>query len=71
MKYQKDSPRIPIQIIDADTEEVIYEINDRTWMTVGECLTDYFVENLFKNELKDKKRPVNLMVLPVANFRLR
>lgn len=70
MRYVKDTPRIPVKFINADTEEIIFEINDRTWMNVGESLTDYFVENLFKTELKDKKRPKNLMVLTVSNFKL-
>jgi hypothetical protein len=71
MRYVKDTPRIAVKYINEDTEETIYEINDRTWMNLGEVVTDYFVENLFQTELKSKKRPKNLMVLCVTKFKLQ
>jgi hypothetical protein len=72
MKYTKKSPRLIVKYIDADTELVILEMKDRSWMNVGECLTDYFVDTVVQAELKAKKLrpPKNLMVLVVSEYSL-
>ena len=69
-KYIKDTPRLTVKFIDADTEKTILELKDRTWMTVGEILTDYTVDSIVKSELKDKKLPQNIMVLVVSEYTL-
>jgi len=69
MKYVKTTPRITIKIVDGDTEEILLEYTDRTWMTVGEMFQDFYVSELIKNDLPSgKKVPKNLMVLAVAEY---
>ena len=69
MSYIKDTPRITVKIIDADTEETLLEYSDRTWMNVGELFQDYYVTELIKNDLpKNTKVPENLMVIAVAEY---
>ena len=68
--YKKDSPRLTVKFIDADTEKTILELKDRTWMTIGELLTAYSVDSIVKSELKDKKLPQNIMVLVVSEYTL-
>jgi hypothetical protein len=70
-KYVKDTPRLTVKFIDADTEKTILELKDRTWMTVGELLTDYTVDAVVKSELKDKRLPERLLVLVVSEYTLR
>ena len=70
-KYIKDTPRLTVKFIDADTEKTILELRDRTWMTVGELLTDYTVDAVVKSELKDRKLPERLLVLVVSEYTLR
>jgi hypothetical protein len=70
MKYVKETPRLTVKFIDADTEKTLFEVKDRSWMNVGELLTDYYVDTIVKNELGDKKLPKNLMVLVVCEFKL-
>lgn len=70
MRYTKQSPRLTVKFINADTDTVLFEINDRTWMNVGELLTDSAIDNIMKNEWKDKKLPENIMVLVVGEFQL-
>ena len=70
-KYIKNTPRLMIKFIDADTEKTILELKDRTWMTVGELLTDYTVDAIVKSELKDKKLPKRLLVLVVSEYTLQ
>jgi hypothetical protein len=70
MKYTKNSPRLTVKFINADTEDVLFEVRDRSWMNVGELLSDFYVDNLMKTELKGKKLPKNLLVLVVSEFNL-
>ena len=69
--YRKDTPRLTVKFIDADTERVVLELKDRTWMTVGELLTDYTVDAVVKSELRDKKLPERLLVLVVSEYTLQ
>jgi len=71
MRYTKENPRLTVKFIDSDTDTVLFELKDRTWMNVGEVLTDYGVDSIMKNEYKNKKPPENLMVLVVSEFQLK
>lgn len=68
MKYTKTTPRLTVKFIDSDTDETLIEIRDRTWNNVGDVLTDYYVTELMKSELKDDA-PNNLLVLVVAEYK--
>lgn len=67
-RYIKDTPRLKVKFIDADTEVTILELKDRTWMNIGELLNDHSVDSIIKSELRDKPIPVNVMVLVVAEY---
>jgi hypothetical protein len=69
--YKKDTPRLTVKFIDADTERVILELKDRTWLTIGELLTEHMVDSIIKSELKDKKLPERLLVLVVSEYTLQ
>jgi len=66
MKYSKDTPRLTVKYINADTEETIFELNDRTWMNVGELLSDHYVNEIVKQNINNP--PENLMVLVVGEY---
>jgi thioester reductase-like protein len=71
MKYVKNDPRIRVKVIDGDTEEILVEINDRSWMTLGEIFSDGAITSLIEYELRNRKnKPKNLMVLAVAEFKM-
>lgn len=70
MKYTKQSPRLTVKFIDSDTDTILFEVNDRTWMNVGEILTDNAIDSIMKNEWKNKTLPNNIMVLVVGEFQL-
>ena len=71
MKYAKETPRLTVKFIDADTEKTLFEINDRTWLNIGEIFSDYYIDAVMKTEMKDKKMPTNLMVLAVGEYHLK
>ena len=67
MKYKKSSPRLMVQFVNADTEEILFVVKDRTWLTVGELLNDVAVDSIMKHEYKGEF-PENLMVLVVGEY---
>lgn len=71
MKYVKETPRIIVKFINADTEEVLFELKDRSWMDVGQVFSDGITTTIIEQELKNKKLPKNLMVIAVGEFKLQ
>lgn len=70
-KYIKENPRIKIQFVDGDTEEVLFEINDRNWLNVGEIFPSSTVNSIVQRELKNwKNLPENIMVIAVGEYTL-
>lgn len=68
MKYSKDTPRLTVRYINTDTEETVFEINDRNWMNVGELLSDHHVNEIVKQNVSNP--PENLMVLVIGEYTL-
>lgn len=71
MKYKSDSPRIPVSFINNDTEETLFEINDRNWMTLGEIFSSNIVSSLIENEFKNQELPDKVMVIAVSYYTLK
>jgi len=71
MKYEKKTPRLIIKFVDSDTNQVLFETNDRTWLTIGDVLSDGAISSIMQNEWKNKPLPENLMVLVVAELELK
>jgi len=67
MRYSKKTPRLTVQFVDADTEDILFIVRDRTWMNVGELLNDVAIDSIMKHEYKGDP-PENLMVLVVAEY---
>jgi len=69
-RYSKETSRITIKFIDADTEEQLFEIPDRNWMNMGEIFTDNYANDLLLRELKGKKMPQKVLILAVCELTL-
>ena len=69
MKYAKRTPRLIVKFVDSDTNKVLFEIKDRTWMNVGEIMNDGAVSSIMNVEFKGEP-PENLMVLAVGEYDL-
>jgi uncharacterized FlaG/YvyC family protein len=69
MRYAKTTPRLVVKFVDTDTNEVLFEIKDRTWMNVGEIMNDGAVSSIMNAEFRGNP-PENLMVLAVGEFDL-
>ncbi|MFW6219410.1 MAG: hypothetical protein ACOC33_00950 [bacterium] len=70
MKYVKDSPRLKVQYVNTDTDDIIFEVNNRYWMDVGELLSDHYVSEVLKQNVNGDL-PENLMVLVVGEYSLK
>jgi len=70
MRYEKATPRLTIQFVNADTEEILFVVKDRTWMNIGDILSDGAVDSIMKHEYHEK-HPKNLMVLVVGEYELK
>ena len=71
MRYSKTTPRLTIKFVDNDTNKVLFEVNDRTWMNIGEILSDGAISSVMANEWKNKPLPENLMVIVVGEYELQ
>jgi len=70
MRYVKENPRLVVKFIDSDTDTILFEVKDRTWMNVNELLTNNAVDSIMKHEY-DGDFPENLMVLVVGEYQLK
>lgn len=70
MKYIKETSRLKVKFIDADTEKTILELNDRTWMNMNELYSDSVFTSIMEHELKNKEIPKNILLIAVGEFKL-
>lgn len=68
-KYTKENSRITVKFINADTEEMLFEIKDRNWTNIGELFTNNIANSLIQSEMKKMKNPPDeIMVIAVGVF---
>jgi len=72
MPYKKDTPRIVVRFIDANTEVELFSLKDRNHTNVGELFTDYIATSVIESDFKSrniKLLPDEIMVVAVAVFK--
>ena len=70
-KYKKLTPRLSVKFIDSKTNELLFEIDDKTWMSIGEMFADGYVDELIKQTIKKENLPEDILVLAIGNFSLK
>jgi len=65
INYLKDSPRITVKYIDGDTNELIFEIPNRTCLDIGDVMNDVNVSEMMR---KQNATPSLVRVLTVVDF---
>lgn len=68
-KYVKNNPRLKVQFFNSDNDDLLFEIHDRTWMNIGEILTQHYINKLINEELKNDILPENILVLVVSEYK--
>lgn len=69
-QYKKDSPRISVKFINAQTEGVIFDVKDRTNLNMGELFSDYAISSIMENEFKGKKLPKKMIIMAACEVTL-
>jgi len=67
-RYIKETPRITVKFIDADTEQTILEVPDRNHTNIGDIMTAYYGDRIVQDKLKGKKLPRKILVLTVSEL---
>lgn len=63
--------RLSLKFIDGDTNELLFEIKDKSWMEIGQFMTNGYVTEIVRNSLGLEDAPENLVVMTVAYFEKR
>ena len=68
--YIKDNPRLNVKFLDGDdTSKVLFEVNNRNHMDVGEMFSDTYVTALINQSIAEQNLPDNVLVLVTGQFR--
>ena len=70
-RYLKTSHRLDVKYINGSTNELLFEVKNRSWMDVGEFFTDEYVNQIIKQTLNTDLLPEDVVILVAANFKLR
>jgi len=70
-KYVSESSRIDVKFIDANSEQTLFEVNDRNWMNMGEIFSGHYGDMLIQRELKGKKLPKKVLIISVKELILQ
>ena len=72
IKFMKSSSRLTVKFVQVSTNNVLFEIKDRDWMTIGELFTDHYVDQLLKqtygNDVKKLESIGKVMVLVIGEY---
>jgi 5-methylcytosine-specific restriction endonuclease McrA len=66
--FKKTTPRIDVKFIDSDTEEILFEINNRNWMNLGELFTNNTANSIIDNELGGNHTHKNIMIMAIGEY---
>lgn len=68
--YIKNVPRLTVKFLDGNnTNKLLFEVNNRDHMDVGEMFSDTYVTSLIKQSIQEQNLPDNVLVLVSSNFR--
>jgi hypothetical protein len=68
-RYKKATPRLSVKFLDGnDTSKVLFEVNDRDHMNVGEMFSDTYVSALISQSISEQNLPDNVLVLVTGEF---
>lgn len=68
--YIKDIPRLSVKFLDGDdTSKVLFEVNNRNHLDVGEMFSDTYVTALINQSIAEQNLPDNVLVLVTGQFR--
>lgn len=68
-RYIKSNTRLTVKFLDGDdTSKLLFEVNDRNHMNVGEMFSDTYVTSLINQTIKKENLPENVIVIVTSNY---
>lgn len=69
--FKKEVPRLTVKFIDPSDNSLLFEVNDRDHLNVGDMFTDTYVSALLNQTFKQDELPEVVTVLVVANYSMQ
>lgn len=67
MKFKKETSRIPIQFVDSESEEILFEINNRNVNNMGEVFSDGIASSIISSQFRgDEDNVPDKIIILVA-----
>lgn len=66
---KKYNPKISIEAINSENDELLFEITDRNWSNLGEVFNDHYFTMITEKELKGQNIPKNITLVAVSEFK--
>lgn len=70
-RYLKDSQRLTVKFVDSNTNELLFEVNNRNIMDIGEMFSDTYVNQITQDYLSGETLPEDITVLVIGQYKLR
>lgn len=65
--YAKETPRLTVKVVNGETNEILFEIPNRTCLDIGDFLSDTYISTMIKNKGYDVE-PEIVRVLVIGDF---
>ena len=70
VRYIKNTPRLTVKFLDGDdTSKLLFEVNNRDHINVGEMFSDTYVSALIQQTIDEQNLPDNVLVLVTGQYR--
>lgn len=69
LRLKKVTPKISIEAINTDNDELLFEITERNWSNLGEVFNDHYFTMITQKELKGEEIPKNITLIAVSEFK--
>lgn len=67
-RFIKDKPRLTVKFLDGHTKDLLFEVNNRDHMDVGEMFSDTYVTSLVNQTIDEQNLPHSVLVVVSAIF---
>lgn len=66
--FKKEQPRLTVKFIDSANNSLLFEVNDRDHMNVGDMFSDAYATALINQTIPHTEQPEAITVLVVATY---
>jgi hypothetical protein len=67
-RYIKEVPRLTVKFLDGNNNKLLFEVNNRNHLDVGEMFSDTYVTSLINQTINEQNLPDNVLVIVSAIY---